>query len=357
MSSFLDTLTFLTDHHRALLHDADLDEPAAFQHLSHEAFVAKFTSAPYGLSEGKVGRLFTATRLQTVSSGPTKVEVTVPAPLSRGEQIERALRTAKLDVLRDLGVTHVVAPKGVLDVDATLELFAANPSRMPATWRGKKVVALSDLSGAERYRNPRNGSELQGLGVTGVDEVTGEPWGALGLDGLCITAYGEGAGFFTGMTDRAVIEAMTVDAMGTRKPLRARIEKRMEETDTKIESLKERVVVQERLPMTNLEHMVPRQVGGEGKMSAVTGRLLTDLSALFVALFDASDLKRILQGYNLTSPICNSISWHGSPANVMHDAADTLIRHGITRTPEFRAILLSARPRRAADIVAVLGAG
>lgn len=343
MSSFLDTLTFLTPEQRALLVDNDLDEPSAFQHLSHEKFVDKFLSPPYGLSEGKVGRLFTATRLQTVSSGPTKVEVTVPAPLSRGEQIERALRTAKLDVLRDLGVTHVVAPKGVLDVDATLELFAVNPLRMSATWRGKKVVALSDLSGAERYRNPRNGSELQGLGVTGVDEVTGEPWGALGLDGLCVTAYGEGAGFFTGMTDRVVIEAMTVDAMGTRKPLRARIEKRMEETDTKIESLKERVVVQERLPMTNLEH--------------VTGRLLTDLSALFVALFDASDLKRILQGYNLTSPFCNSISWHGSPANVMHDAADTLIRHGITRTPEFRAILLSARPRRAADIVAVLGAG
>lgn len=351
MSAFLDTLTFLTDHHRALLHDADLDEPAAFQHLSHEAFVAKFTAAPYALSEGKVGRLFAVTRLQPAAAGPAKVEVTMPTPLSRDEQIERALRASKLDVLRDLGVTHVVAPKGALDADATIELFAANPSRMPATWRGQKVVALSDLSGVERYRNPRNGSELQGLGVTGVDEVTGEPWGALGLDGLCVTAFGEGSGFFTGMTDHAVIEAMTVDAMGTRKPLRARIEKRMEATDTKVESLKDRVVVKDKptLDKTNLEPYIPSQ------RQALGPNLASNLSNLFIKLFDASDLRRFLRYGPDGTNIVNQLPEQRTMANLAFSAAEVLQRRGgINR--ELRDRLVLERPRRVNEIDQVFAA-
>lgn len=358
MSSFLNTLTFLTPEQRALLVDADLDEPSAFQHLSHEKFVDKFLSPPYGLSEGKVGRLFTATRLQTTAATPTKVEVTLPESLSRGEQIERALRASKLDVLRDLGVTYVVASWGVLDADATMELFASNPSRMPPTWRGKKVVALSDLAGVERYRNPRNGSELQGLGVTGVDEVTSEPWGALGLDGLCVAAFGEAAGFFAGMTDAAVIDAMMVDSTGTRKPLRARIEKRMEVTDTKHESLKERVIVRDKrgdpraspvLAKTNLEPYVPRQ------RQILGPNLASNLSNLLVRMFDAGELRRFLRFGPDGTYITNQLPEQTTLANLAFEAAGVLDRRGgINR--ELRNRLVLERPKLVADIDAIFGA-
>lgn len=358
MSSFLDTLTFLTPEQRALLVDNDLDEPSAFQHLSHEKFVDKFLSPPYGLSEGKVGRLFAATRLQPAPAvGPTKVEVTMPAPLSRDEQVERALRASKLDTLRDLGVTHVVAPKGVLDADATIELFAANPSRIPPTWRGKKVVALSDLSGVERYRNPRNGSELQGLGVTGVDEVTGEPWGALGLDGLCIAAYGEGAGFFTGMTDHAVIEAMTVDADGKVSPLRARVVARMEATDTKIEALKGRVVVGASKPAAP---ETPRRVMRDGSAApdqrqTLGPNLNSNLSNLFVRMFDASELRRFLRFGPDGTYIANQLPEQTTLLNLAFEASGVLQRRGgINR--ELRDRLVLERPKWVADIDAIFGA-
>lgn len=347
MSKFLDTCDFLSAHHKALLNDADLDEPAAFQHLSHEAFVKKFKGKPYELSEGKIGKLFTATRITTVP----QITVTSPEPLTRAQRIEKALRAnpVDFDVLEELQVSHVVAPKMALDVEATMEMLES-PTRMtPPTWRGKKVIALSDLRGTSYYRNPRNSTALQGKGTSGVDEVTGEPWGELGLDGICVAFYGERHGFFAGMTDAVVIREMKLDEDGKPSKLRAKVEQRMADTGMEIKQIEDSVVVREqRRPPTPPEAPLK-----------LSGHRLRDMQTLLVDLFSPSELRRIARevDHNYNAEISQTINWDAGDgiAGIAYAWSDALHRHGILdRAEKLRSLLVAERPRRRDQIFTIL---
>lgn len=349
---FLNSFPFLSDDDRKSLAAQGVDDYDAVLGVD-PATLAQVT----GVGIGKIGKLRRAAEsaIPAPAAFPINVNVSTPDPLTRQERIEKALRSVppKYEVLRELGVTHVVMVTGVLAPDDTIQMYSALLSggsmagRVPATWRGKKVVALADAAGVVRYRNPRNGSELQGLGVTGVDEVTGEAWGSLGLDGLCVTKYGEGAGFFVGMTNEAVLSAMKLGPNGEKSALRGRVEQRMEALDVSIKSLETLVVVRER----------------EGEKAHVSGlpiKLGTDFAGniadLFTSCFSATELRRFVAHGPDGERIANLLpEGTTSMSNLAYEAASILVRYGHHKHG-LHERLLNALPRRARDVDAVFRA-
>lgn len=336
---FVDTLNFLSDTQCMLLREADLDVPAAFEHITVEHLLAP----PFNLTLGKASRVLAAAQAK-VGTTPT-FAIAPPAPMSA--RIEQALATvaadpAKASLLVDLGVSRVVL--GVDDKVSpalTLSMRAQEAAGVPVgpTWQGQRVVETARLASPTVYCSPRTGSPLQ----AGADEVSGVLWGELGLDGLRETAFGYQEGLFEGRPEEAVFSAMK--GGGT---LREKVLGRMRALSVKPESL-DRIVVFTPTPQGHVE------VGFTQPATRPGRSLVANLSGLLMASFSAEELRRFLldtlgRGFVDQLPAASA-----SLAALASEAADKLIQQRYVDR-DLRDALYRMRPRRAADIDAVFSA-
>lgn len=208
-TTFLDTLTFLSDDQRRVLAENDLDTPEAFRHITLE----RLEREPFKLSPGRASKLLLATGGGAASSNTTNI-LQVAEPPDVETKIDRALLAAhddprKAGALLDLGVDALVlGADDRIDVAATKALRAhlAGGARLPATWQGQRIAATRELSTPPVWNNPKQGGlPLQ----AGKDEISGVPWGELKIDGLRAAAFGYRQGMFDGMTEAAVFAALS----------------------------------------------------------------------------------------------------------------------------------------------------
>lgn len=199
-STWLDSLSFLSDTQRAALRALDLDSPDAVA-----AFTAERLEARVGLSLGNAGRLITAAGAGSKPPPPTSVTVQIAEAPSASARVSAALDAAAADPTRipgllEVGVESVVVGTAerpdddVINVMATRAALAhaAGGAPIGSTWGGLRVVSVRELTAPKIYCNPRTGRPLQ----DGRDEISLVPLGELGLEGLRLLAFGARAGFF-----------------------------------------------------------------------------------------------------------------------------------------------------------------
>lgn len=343
MSSFLDTLTFLTPAQRAALEDAALDEPVAFAHVT----VAILQAEPYGLKLGHASRLLAAAGVGGPSGAkPSAVNVTFEAPDQRA-RIDRALEAAATDPskaaeLADLGVEEVVLDgAGKVDPPKTraMRVHAASGAHVGPTWQGQRIVNTRSLSTPTIYRCPPTGAPLQ----DGRAEDTGIPWAELGLEGLRAAGFGYDNNMFRGMADEAVFEGLKPGA-----PLRQRVEARILALGVKADALDDLVIVRPR------QDLAPTPV--RRSPSSLPGSLASNLTRLLLDLFSAEELRSLLLGLPFGKTYLAELPGGAvSPAHLMSSAADILQRHGAIDST-LRERLIMERPKRSGQIDAVFSA-
>ncbi len=349
---FLDSIPFLTPELRATLRSEDLDTAAAFAHVT----VLTLQAPPFSMTLGKASRLLSAAMDNAVLAPPT-ITVKFHEPVDLRTRIERALVAAEADpatagALQDLGVQYVVlGDHGKVWPSATVAMHnhVATGAPIGATWQGAKIVSVRSLSAPVVLCSPRTGRPLQ----DGKDEVTETPWGALGLDGLRVAAFGYEQGMFDGMS-----EAIVLDQIGGNKEARVKTEKRMKALDVKPEDMDRLVVFKARVvePTPTRPHGAMRD-GSPHKAPLTRGwSLLASLTALFLAMFDSGELRRFL-GYRPGGEdfVRGLPGGNSSAATFANAAADQVIRHGwLTR--DLRNALVAERPRRSSEIDAIFSA-
>jgi hypothetical protein len=337
---FVDTLDFLSDTQCMRLREADLDVPAAFEHITVEHLLAP----PFNLTLGKASRVLAAARAK-VSTTPM-FTVAPPAPMST--RIEQALATvaadpAKAGLLVELGVSRVVL--GVDDKVSpalTLSMRAQEAAGAPVgpTWQGQRVVETTRLASPTVYCSPRTGSPLQ----AGADEVSGVLWGELGLDGLRETAFGYEEGLFEGRPEEAVFAAMK--GGGT---LREKVLGRMRALSVKPESLDRIVVFTPTPPQGHVEVSFAQPYRRPGRS------LVENLSSFFMSAFSADELRRFI-AFTIGRDFADSLpAPPTSLATLASEAADKLIRQRYVDR-DLRDALYRERPRKSAEIDAVFSA-
>jgi hypothetical protein len=235
-TDFLTSCGFLSDDQRAALRAQDLDSAAAFKHVT----TADLRAEPFKLSIGKASQLLEAAGVGGTT--PTTHIIQPAEPLDQATRIDRALFAAhndptKTGALIELGVLEVVLQADdKLDVMQTKAALAHAAAGAPlgATWQGQRIADVRKLSTPPIWCSPRGDHRpLQ----AGRDEISDVPWGELKLDGLRITAFGEGEGFFKGMTDEAVFAGMQPD-----QKLYQRVVARMKALEVPPESMDQHVI-------------------------------------------------------------------------------------------------------------------
>lgn len=350
MPDFIDTLTFLSDGQRQLLREADLDSPAAFEHVE----IPHLTAPPFNLTLGKASRLLTSARAGTSTPIANTVthNVTIAPPTLMSARVTQALEEVAADpgkagLLVELGVARVVL--GVDDKVSpalTLSMRAQEAAGAPvgATWQGQRVVDTVRLASPTVYCSPRDGSPLQ----AGAGEVSGVMWGELGLDGLRVAAFGYQEGMFEGRPEEAVFAALRGGVGGEASALRERVITRMKALRVNPESL-DRVVVFNPAP--------PRvEVGFHGdRQVPKPGSLVGNLRALLQGAFSADELRRFIT-HNVGRDFAAGLPGPtASLADLAFATAEKLVRHGYV-TRDLRNALRSERPHKASEIDAVFGA-
>ena len=341
MPDFVDTLTFLSDGQRQLLREADLDSPAAFEHVE----IPHLTAAPFNLTLGKASRLLASARAGT----STPVANTVTPPTLMSARVAQALEEVAADpgkagLLVELGVARVVL--GVDDKVSpalTLSMRAQEAAGAPvgATWQGQRVVDTVRLASPTVYCSPRDGSPLQ----AGAGEVSGVMWGELGLDGLRVAAFGYQEGMFEGRPEEAVFAALRGGAGG--EVLAERVIARMKALRVNPESL-DRVVVFNPTPSRV-------EVGFHGDRAPKPGSLVGNLRALLQGAFSADELRRFIT-HNVGRDFAAGLpAPPASLAELAFATADKLIRHGYINR-DLRNALRSERPNKGSEIDAVFSA-
>lgn len=347
MPDFVDTLTFLSDGQRQLLREADLDSPAAFEHVE----IPHLTAAPFNLTLGKASRLLASARAGTSTPVANTVthNVTIAPPTLMSARVAQALEEVAADpgkagLLVELGVARVVL--GVDDKVSpalTLSMRAQEAAGAPvgATWQGQRVVDTVRLASPTVYCSPRDGSPLQ----AGAGEVSGVMWGELGLDGLRVAAFGYQEGMFEGRPEEAVFAALRGGAGG--EVLVERVIARMKALRVNPESL-DRVVVFNPTP--------PRvEVGFHGDRAPKPGSLVGNLRALLQGAFSADELRRFIT-HNVGRDFAAGLPGPtASLADLAFATADNLVRHGYVNR-DLRGALRSERPHKASEIDAVFSA-
>lgn len=346
-TDFLSSLDFLTDVQRDVLRRADFDHADAIA----ERPPAYFEGEPYNLSPGRAGRLVAAARKVGVpppTSTPTKIEVVTP---DREKLIAEALRERPIRPQRllDLGVTLVVErAAGEVDAEKTehMRQFARGP--VGATWHGGRVVRV-DAIGAPTWINPRTGRSLQGDGEGGVDEVTLLPWGKLGEHGLRLTVFGEAQGFFRGMTDEAVLEAMSLDTKGQPTPLRNKVAVRAEALGAELRDVVVRAAPEREAPPAGpLRPIVVDSSPPSGPMSPEAIRALLDFLG---GAYDSDGIRRLVafQPIDGQRAAANLPGGSVPPAQLVFAAVDVMRRWGMINRA-LRDSIANDRPRRAAEV-------
>lgn len=343
---FVNTLDFLTDEQCMRLREADLDIPAAFEHIT----VAHLLAPPFHLTLGKASRLLAAARAGTTApavSNAVTHNVTIAAPAPMSARIAQALADVSADptkasLLVELGVARVVL--GVDDKVSpalTLSMRAQEAAGVPvgATWQGQRVVDTARLATPTVYCSPRDGSPLQ----AGAGEVSGVMWGELGLDGLRAAAFGYQEGLFEGRPEEAVFAAMKSGGS-----LREKVLGRMRALSVKPEAM-DRIVVFTPTPQGHVEVGFSRQAPRAG------ASLVSNLSALFVSAFSIDELRRFIT-HTIGRAFADVLP--GPPvslATLASETADKLIRQGYVDRA-LRDALYREHPRKASEIDAVFAA-
>jgi len=341
MSDFLDTLSFLTPEQREVLRSKDLDTPEAFKHVTLE----RLEGEPFKFTTGRASKLLTAAGAGATTA-PSTVTVNFEPPDVQA-RIDRALDAAaanpsKLGALADLGVEVVVLDSaGKVDPAKTraMRVHAASGAPVGPTWQGQRIAKTRELASPVIYRCPSTGAPLQ----DGRAEDTGIAWADLGLGGLRIAAFGYQHNMFRGLTDEAVFEGLKPGAA-----LHQRVATRMAALGTKPEDMDPDIMVRPREVTLALPTRQPPLRMGSSPV--------TNLSNLFVVLFNEGELRRLI-GYlpNGTSLVNNLPGGVVSMATLAYEAADVLHRHGAFNRV-LRERLLVERPRKADDIDAVFAA-
>lgn len=343
---FVNTLDFLTDEQCMRLREADLDIPAAFEHIT----VAHLLAPPFHLTLGKASRLLAAARAGTTApavSNAVTHNVTIAAPAPMSARIAQALADVSADptkasLLVELGVARVVL--GVDDKVSpalTLSMRAQEAAGVPvgATWQGQRVVDTARLATPTVYCSPRDGSPLQ----AGAGEVSGVMWGELGLDGLRAAAFGYQEGLFEGRPEEAVFAAMKSGGS-----LREKVLGRMRALSVQPEAM-DRIVVFTPTPQGHVEVAFSRPAPRVG------ASLVGNLSALFVSAFSVDELRRFIT-HTIGRAFADALPGPPVPlATLAFEAADKLIRQGYVDRA-LRDALYRDRPRKASEIDAVFAA-
>ena len=343
---FVNTLDFLTDEQCMRLREADLDIPAAFEHIT----VAHLLAPPFHLTLGKASRLLAAARVGTTAPAVNAVthNVTIAAPTPMSARIAQALADVSADptkagLLVELGVARVVL--GVDDKVSpalTLSMRAQEAAGVPvgATWQGQRVVDTARLATPTVYCSPRDGSPLQ----AGAGEVSGVMWGELGLDGLRVAAFGYQEGLFEGRPEEAVFAAMKSGGS-----LREKVLGRMRALSVKPEAM-DRIVVFTPTPHGHVE------VGFSGDRRAPKpASLVGNLRSLLQASFSADELRRFINHHLGRDFAAGLPAPPASLAELAFATADNLIRHGYINR-DLRNALRSERPNKTSEIDAVFSA-
>jgi hypothetical protein len=331
---------FLSPEERQNLRDEELDTAAAFRLITLDVLKA----APFNLKTGRASKLLDAAGVGVGATTASNVVIKLPEEVDLDVRIDQALATAHADPttmakLPKLGVTHVVLTAGRVSPAKTKAMrIQYLAGREPATFQGDTVVNVAELLTAPTFRNPRSGRDLQGLGETGLDEVTELPWGSLGLEGLRVVAFGEKEGFFAGMSDAQVIEEMRLSENGDRKTLRAKVEKRATNT---------------RVDLASMDSVVVRsftQANDDDRKGAPikSADLQNNLYKIFLRMFDSRELRSLV--YFTDETLRASLP----EGTVTHDelafaTARLLIRHGHGNNA-LRLKLRALRPNRVNEI-------
>lgn len=354
MTDFLTDLPFLTDEHRTALRAADLDTAAAYRHIT----IARLEAEPFKLSPGKASKLLDAAGV-SAGGGPTTVNIAHADPPDLTARIDRALAVAHADptkagALVDLAVFRVVLqPDDKINVAETKAMMAhmAAGAEVGSTWKGQRVASTRTLSTPPLWCSPRTGEPLQ----AGVDKDTDIAWGSLGLDNLRLAAYGYQSGMFGGLPDETVHERMTRDTGA----IRAKIAERMKAAGVKPEDMDRVVVFTAKAPEPVRPHRVLRDGSPAGGPSNFAYRpnasTESNLCSLLVAMFDDGQLRRFMR--DLSGEFGSALPGSGSMLDLSYAATDLLRRYGWLSSAKdrLRDALLVERPRRATDIMAVLG--
>ena len=355
MTTWLESLPFLSDKQREDLRSQDLDNPAAVRVLIAPMLASD--TLGLGLTIGKAALLVAAAQesAPTPAAAPATVNVQIAEPPDVATRAARALEAAAADPTRiaalpEVGITRVVVgtaeqpESDAINVMATRAMLAHAASGAPvdSTWAGLRVLDVREVLAPRIFCNPRTGSALQ----DGKDPISLVPWADLGIEGLRLASYGYSRGLFDGRPEDAVFASVRDDAA-----LRQRIAVMAKADKFELHTLDARLVWRP-------------QAGGlatpERPKSPLRGGQSSNpwaaLQALMLSCFSADELRRFMRylpdGDALVRQLPGVLA---SGDALAAEAVDVLRRAGMVND-DLRRRLRAERPRRADQIDAVFDA-
>lgn len=343
MGDFLETIN-LTPELRANLRKLDMGDPEAVVVLTASEIVAEASKAGFEISLGKAGLLLAKARDEV--SKLKQVEADRAASDRRIEMQVAALehfnKNGHVGTLTAAGLTYVVVrADDKLDANKTIGLMVdlERGAPLPAMWQGMRVVPVSQLDVAKILCHPRTGVALQG--DPGVDD-NGVLWGELKLEGLRLAAFGYEQGKFHGMTDKAVLLALTTDA-----DLRSDLTARAKALKIDLATMDRRVVY---APPSRPHYEAPTPATPYCIAQPAGLGPIPRLAELLKRMFQADEMRRFVSylpdGRAMVDQLPGA---NTSPAVLFPTVAEVLSAHGmINRT--LRDRLVAERSRRADEI-------
>lgn len=352
-STWLDSLSFLSDAHREALRKHDLDSPDAVA-----AFNAEQIAKAAGLSLGIAGRVVTAAAgagSKPQPPVPTSVTVQLAEAPSASARVAAALDAAAADPTRiagllEVGVETVVVgtaeqpESDAINVMATRAALAhaAGGAPIGSTWAGLRVVSVRELTAPKIFCNPRTGRPLQ----DGHDELSLVPLGELGLEGLRLLAFGARAGFFDNRSDEIVFQELK-----SLPALRARIVAKAAAERVDLASMDALVVW--RAPTRPSVADIDYPPAGTGPLS---GSPLSHLVELLLSMFSSDELLRFLRFHQDTAGLVRELpSGPVAPATLFSQAVQLMRNRGLLDI-NLRDRLIVERDRHATRIRGVFAA-
>lgn len=354
MSSFLDEQPYLDTAAKDRLRKLDMDEPGAVIAFSPES-IARLAK----ISPGHAGKLVTAANAARATSTPA-LTVHMAEPPERAQRIAMALAAAhkdptNSDALVSLGIMYAVLgaddrlePAGT----ETLRVHLAGGGDLPKTWRGKRIIPVTELAAVPIWKSPRTLTALQG----GVDELDEDlVWAELGLEGLRLAAFGFGwrpdsssrvetENMFNGFSDVQVFEHIRDNDKG-----RKRILDRMKALGVKPEEMDDLVIVGRRKKAPPAKDAW-RDGALEAPPVIASGNVLRDLPALLSSMFDGSGLRRfVAHGYEGERIASNLPGGNAGLAELAFAVANIYNSWGHVNV-DLRNRLIAERPRKSEEI-------